>query len=338
MLGWLGEACQTQRDLLVLTATEDNRLVGILPMMIQEGQEGREITLIGSEGCFGDCKGILASGQDQIRVGGAIGDYLAREWIGQLGAIRFHGVSQNDQGIESLIESLVTQSPWIAHSQACMGSRFVFRPSLAPDLEPIWPLAIRRTIATVSKGYKSGMFRYVEAIENEVDDKQKIVKQALAIRGMLKNDAPELKHRFGSIPMAQRILDYRFAPDSPRCLSKVGRLGVSNLYWKDSPIAGAMFVDYGHARYTFWMEVRVHTDQEKLIFWMLFSELIRSTIRSGYTEFQLASPLGTRALGVKNYAPSVCSIQAIPRYEIQYPGTKTDRGADPRTAGITKNS
>jgi hypothetical protein len=327
MLGWLSEVPEPQRDLLVLTARAGKKLIGILPAIMQEGQEGREISFLGSEGCFGDCKGILATGDDQIRVGAAFGEYLAKEWIGRLGRILFHGVSNSDVGIQSLIESLVLQSPWIAHRQACLASRYVFRVNLGPDAEPIWPLATRRTIGTVRKAYDSGLFEYTEAYDDD-DDRQSVVKRVFAIRGMLKNDAKELKQRFGSIPMAQRILDYRFAPGTADCLSKVGRLGVSNLYWKENPIAGAMFVDFGNARNVFWMEARVHPEQEQLIVWMLLTQLLRSALRNGNGELQLSSPLGARMTGMKNYAPAVSSILATPRSSVDYPSGDSKITAD----------
>ena len=317
ILGWLSESFSgvdhKQRDMLVLTAKADSKLIGILPLLIQDGQDGFEMTLMGAEGCFGDLKGILASADNQRRVGIAFGDYLAKEWIGRIGRIHFDRALHEDEGLLSLIETLVTQLSWSAHRELSLAQRFVFRPALGPDREPIWPLATRRTIATVRKAYGSGVFEYVEADEGR--DKQEIVKCAMAIRGMLKNDAPELKERFGSIPMAQRILDYRFAPGTAASLSKVGKLGVSNLYWKGSPIAGAMFVDYGGVRYVFWMEVRVHSAQERLVFWMLFSELMRSALKSGRTEIHLPSSMGARAAGMKDHAPAVCSLQAGPNVD-----------------------
>jgi hypothetical protein len=100
------------------------------------------------------------------------------------------------------------------------------------------------------------------------------------------------------------------------------------LYWKENPIAGAMFVDYGNARNVFWMEARVHPDQEQLIVWMLLTQLLRSTLRNGNSELQLSSPLGARVTGMKNYAPAVSSILATHRSSVVDPSGDSKITAD----------
>jgi hypothetical protein len=134
---------------------------------------------------------------------------------------------------------------------------------------------------------------------------------------MIKNDAPELKHRFGSIAMTQRVVDYRFAPGTDPSLSSIGRLGTCNLLWNGNPIAGAVYVDDQASRYVFWMEVRVHPDQEQLIFWMLFSNLIRSSLSQGIETIHVASSLGSRAIGLKNFAVSVQTIRVCASSDAQ---------------------
>lgn len=325
VLGWLSEIPEQQRELLVLTAKSGAKLIGVLPLLIQDGPDGMELTLVGAQGCFGDRKGIIAYGDDQARVGEAFGNFLAKEWIGRLAKLNLQSVAKEAVGIHSLVNTLVTHSTWSASSQQESLQRFVFRPNLGPDGEPIWPLASRRTMNLVRKAYSSGLFEYSETSEGK--DSQQLVNHALAIRGMLKNDASELKERFGSIPMAQRLIDYRFAPGTPASLANVGNLRACTLTWKNTPIAGAMFVDYGSTRYVFWTEVRVHKDQEQLIFWMLFSNLVRSSLHAGLSELQFASALGSRATGFKNHALPVYTIQAVPNHELAPKASNTSERA-----------
>ncbi|MFZ4082936.1 MAG: hypothetical protein ACOYKN_17040, partial [Pirellula sp.] len=308
MLGWLSEVAEEQRDILVLTATLGESLLGILPLLIHDGAEGRELRLIGSEGCFGDSKGILGAKQDQAKLGEAFGDYLTKEYLGQLHKLNFQRVFEKNLGIRALVNNLVHNSGWSARTIAEPSARFLFRPTLGPDGGPIWSLAVRRKLKLVEKAFASGLFDFSEA--SEETDKQQVVKHAMMISGMHRSDAPELKHRFGSIPMAQRVMDYRFSHGVSKHLSEVGRLGACTLQLKGKPIAGALYVDYGHARHVFWIEVRVHPNQEQLIFWMLFSKMVRSALRDGIDEVQIASMLASWTIGLKNDAASVCSIEA----------------------------
>jgi hypothetical protein len=308
MLGWLSEVAEEQRDILVLTATVGESLLGILPLLIHDGAEGRELRLIGSEGCFGDSKGILGAKQDQAKLGEAFGDYLTKEHLGQLHKLNFQRVFEKNLGIRALVNNLVHNSGWSARTNAESSTRFLFRPTLGPDGAPIWSLAVRRRLKLVEKAFASGLFDFSEA--SEETDNQQVVEHVMMIRGMLKNDDPKLKHRFGSIPMAQRVINYRFSPGVSNNLSEVGRLGACTLEWKGNPIAGALYVDYGHARQVFWIEVRVHPNQEQLIFWMLFSKMVRSALRDGIDEVQIASMLASWTIGLKNDAALVCSIEA----------------------------
>ncbi|MFM8263878.1 MAG: hypothetical protein ACKN9S_16490 [Pirellula sp.] len=308
LLGWLNELPEQQREPLVLVASSGGQVRGILPLMIHDGPEGSEFRLIGSHGCFGDCKGILGDPADQTALGEAFASYLSSQWIGRSSRIEFKRVHDDDPGILSMVNHLVCDSAWNATSRLDSPARYVFSPTIGPDGEPIWPLASRRTIGLVKKACQSGLFQYDQAFEDT--DKNLVIKQILGIRGMIKNDAPELKHRFGAIAMTQRVIDYRFAPGTPQSLSDIGRLGTCNLHWKGNPIAGAVYVDHGASRYVFWMEVRVHPDQEQLIFWMLFSNLIRSSFNRGLRTIQVASHLGARAVGLKNFAARVQTIQA----------------------------
>ncbi len=308
LLGWLSELPEDQREALILVASSGGQVSGILPLMIHEGPEGSEFRLIGSHGCFGDCKGILGAPADQTALGEAFASYLSSQWIGRSSRIEFKRVYDDDHGILSLVNHLVCDSSWNATSRLDSPARYVFSPTIGPDGEPIWPLASRRTIGLVKKAFQSGLFHYDQAFEDT--DKDLVIKHILGIRGMIKNDAPELKHPFGAIAMTQRVIDYRFSPGTPQSLSNIGRLGTCNLHWKGNPIAGAVYVDHGAARYVFWMEVRVHPDQEQLIFWMLFSNLIRSSLNAGLRSIQVASHLGARAVGLKNFAARVQTIQA----------------------------
>lgn len=308
MLGWLSEVPEGKRDILVLTATIGETLTGIMPLLIHDGAEGRELRLIGSEGCFGDSKGILGAKQDQAKVGEAFGDYLTKEYLGQVHKLNFQRVFEKDVGIRALVNNLVHDSGWSAKTFPESSTRFLFRPTLGPDGAPIWSLETRRKLKLVEKAFASGLFDFSEASEDT--DKKQVVKHVLKIRGMLKSDDPKLKHRFGSIPMAQRVIDYRFSTGVSNNLSEIGRLGACILEWKGNPIAGALYVDYGHARQVFWIEVRVHPNQEQLIFWMLFSKMVRSALRDGIDEVQIASVLASWGIGLKNDAASVCSIEA----------------------------
>jgi hypothetical protein len=154
------------------------------------------------------------------------------------------------------------------------------------------------------------MFKLTEASEDT--DRMQVAKHAMMIRGMLKNDAPELQEPFGSIPMSQRLLDYRFSKGVSRHLSQVGRLGSCLVEWKGTPIAGALFVDFGSSRSVVWSEVRVHPDQEPLVAWMLLSQLLRTAIQGGLRELQLGLVLGHYASAMRNMAPSLWSISVVP--------------------------
>ncbi len=315
LLGWLSELPEQQRDPLVLVASLGGQVRGILPLMIHDGSEGSEFRLIGSHGCFGDCKGILGAPADQTALGEAFASYLSSQWIGRSSRIEFKRVYDNDHGILTMVNHLVCDSGWNATTRLDSPARYVFSPTIGPDGEPIWPLASRRSIGLVKKACQSGLFHYAQAFEDT--DKDLVIKHILGIRGMIKNDAPELKQRFGAIAMTQRVIDYRFAPGTPQSLSNIGRLGTCNLQWKGNPIAGAVYVDHGAARYVFWMEVRVHPDQEQLVFWMLFSNLIRSSLDIGLRTIHVASHLGARAIGLKNLAARVQTIQAQSSSSVQ---------------------
>ena len=310
MLGWLSELPESQRDLLVLIASSGSTLRGILPLVIHSTSARRELRLIGSVGCLADSKGILATGQDQEAIGEAFGNYLASEWLGQVPSLHLQSVAQEDPGIMSFVEALVSHSGWNAETRPEPTQRMVLRPVQGPDGEPIWPLSCRRAIALVKKSLDSGMFKLTEASEDT--DRMQVAKHAMMIRGMLKNDAPELQEPFGSIPMSQRLLDYRFSKGVSRNLSQVGRLGSCLVEWKGTPIAGALFVDFGSSRSVVWSEVRVHPDQEPLVAWMLLSQLLRTAIQGGLRELQLGLALGHYARAMRNMAPSLWSISVVP--------------------------
>ena len=310
MLGWISELPESQRDLLVLTASTGATLRGILPLVMHSTPAGRELRLVGSVGCLGDSKGILATGHDQEAIGEAFGNYLASEWLGQVPSLHLQSVAQEDPGIRSFVEALVSRSGWNAETRPEPTQRMVLRPAQGPDGEPIWPMSCRRAIALVKKSLESGMFKLTEASED--NDRMQVAKHAMMIRGMLKNDAPELQEPFGSIPMSQRLLDYRFSKGVSRNLSQVGCLGSCLVEWKGTPIAGALFVDFGASRSVVWSEVRVHPDQEPLVAWMLLSQLLRTAIQSGLRELQLGLALGHYANAMGNKAPSLWSISVGP--------------------------
>jgi hypothetical protein len=310
MLGWLSELPETQRDLLVLIASSGSTMRGILPLVIHSTSARRELRLIGSVGCLADSKGILATGQDQEAIGEAFGNYLASEWLGQVPSLHLQSVAQEDPGIRSFVEALVSHSGWNAETRPEPIQRMVLRPVQGPDGEPIWPLSCRRAIALVKKSLDSGMFKLTEASEDA--DRMQVAKHAMMIRGMLKNEDPELQEPFGSIPMSQRLLNYRFSKGVSRNLSQVGRLGSCLVEWKGTPIAGALFVDFGASRTVVWSEVRVHPDQEPLVAWMLLSQLLRTAIQGGLRELQLGLALGHYAKAMGNKSPSLWSISVGP--------------------------
>jgi len=310
MLGWLSELPETQRDLLVLIASSGSTMRGILPLVIHSTPARRELRLIGSVGCLADSKGILATGQDQEAIGEAFGNYLASEWLGQVPSLHLQSVAQEDPGIRSFVEALVSHSGWNAETRPEPIQRMVLRPVQGPDGEPIWPLSCRRAIALVKKSLDSGMFKLTEASEDA--DRMQVAKHAMMIRGMLKNEDPELQEPFGSIPMSQRLLNYRFSKGVSRNLSQVGRLGSCLVEWKGTPIAGALFVDFGSSRTVVWSEVRVHPDQEPLVSWILLSQLLRTAIQGGLRELQLGLALGHYASAMTNMAPSLWSISVVP--------------------------
>jgi len=317
-LAWLSEIPEHRRDLLILTAYRDSKLRGILPLLIQENPRGRELTLVGAEGCFGDGKGILAIKEDQEVLGEVFGDYLANEWLGRLKRIFLHRVRKNDPGIQALVSCLVNHSGWSANSTPESCGRSVLRPQIGPDAEPMWPLSARRTMALVNKAFGSGKFEYFEVDEDT--DKEKLIEQAFALRGMVKNDSGELRQAFGSIPMARRVLDYRFSSGTAESLSKLGRIGSCMLYWKNNPIGGALYTDLGNVRYVFWMEIRAHSHQEQFVFRMLLSRVIRSALAKGFEEVQFCEALEGNPLGIHNLAEDVCSIEAIPNLGVNAGG------------------
>jgi hypothetical protein len=310
MLGWLSELPESQRDLLVLTARCGSTLRGILPLVMQSTRNGRQLRLIGSVGCFADTKGILAAEQDQATTGAAFGNYLATEWIGQVPSLHLRSVAQQDPGLGSFVQALISHSGWNAESRPEPPQRMVMRPIQGPDGEPIWPLNCRRAMALVKKSFDSGMFKISEA--SEESGRTELAKHAMMIRAMVRNDGPELKEPFGSIPMSQRLLDYRFSKGVSRKLSQVGRFGSCVIECKGTTIAGALFADFGPSRYVIWSEIRVHHGQEPLVAWMLLSQLLRTALKSGLRELQVGMPLGRYASAMKNRSPSLWSISVVP--------------------------
>lgn len=316
MLGWLSELPESHRDLLVLTASTGSTLRGILPLVMQSTPHGRELRLIGSVGCFADAKGILAAEQDQATTGEAFGNYLATEWIGQIPSLHLRSVAKQDPGLDRFVQALVSHSGWNAQTRPEPPQRMVLRPIQGPDGEPIWPLSCRRAMALVKKSFESGMFKVSEV--SEESGRTELAKHAMMIRGMVRNDGPELKEPFGSIPMSQRILDYRFSRGVSRNLSQIGRLGSCVIECKGTIIAGALFADFGLSRYVIWSEVRVQLGQEPLVAWMLLSQLLRTALKSGLRELQVGLALGHYASAMKNMSPSLWSISVgPPRAETQ---------------------
>ena len=302
--------------------------------------KGEILELLGCRGCFWEAKGILAAEQDQESCGELFAKHIAQTLLlspfdnngGPKNTVRkknsdatkqpdttrvqsaqWRGIARCDLGMRAFAETLMAIDPDRVKLNEENPSSYRFRVQIGPDGKPIWPLAARRPIKLARQGLASGVFQVVKARE-----KEGIVKNILELRSLLKNDDSSLSETFGAIRMVQQIVNARWYPVDwmedlvrdgiSRESFMRGSLGSLMVYWRGKPIAGAVFVDQGLSRSVIWMEVRVHPEQQQLVFWMLLSELIASGSEQNIPEINLYSELAALATGFVNHPPQVYSV------------------------------
>jgi hypothetical protein len=70
-----------------------------------------------------------------------------------------------------------------------------------------------------------------------------------------------------------------------------------------------MYWDYKGIRHAFWMEVRVHPEQEQLVFWMLLSKMIEEGNSTDVFEFHIPKKFESWADGMVNVSSRTWSVR-----------------------------
>lgn len=70
-----------------------------------------------------------------------------------------------------------------------------------------------------------------------------------------------------------------------------------------------MYWDYKGIRHAFWMEVRVHPEQEQLVFWMLLSKMIEEGNSNDIFEFHIPKKFESWADGMENMSNDTWSVR-----------------------------
>ena len=272
---------ESQRKVRIFTAMRGNEVVGILPLCayVERDQEYWEI--LGSRGVLGDGKGIIARPSDQIEVGNAFAHFLSEEWI-EATRLNLHGIWKDDRGMRAFCERFSESVLWACEVTPHPPGRLVHRISQGPDGNPIWPLATRRRLNFVHKALESGLFKTVFSTQ-----KEDILQNAMALRNMLKNDAPALKSQFGPVSRTQRFLDYRFGQGIAPDMCQSGTLRSCLLHYKSKPIAGALLWDIHQSRRVVWLESKATGEQAQLVFWMILSQLIEESHKHDLQDIHL---------------------------------------------------
>jgi hypothetical protein len=246
---------------------------------VERDQEYWEI--LGSRGVLGDGKGIIARPSDQIEVGNAFAHFLSEEWI-EATRLNLHGIWKDDRGMRAFCERFSESVLWACEVTPHPPGRLVHRISQGPDGNPIWPLATRRRLNFVHKALESGLFKTVFSTQ-----KEDILQNAMALRNMLKNDAPALKSQFGPVSRTQRLLDYRFGQGIAPDMCQSGTLRSCLLHYKSKPIAGALLWDIHQSRRVVWLESKATGEQAQLVFWMILSQLIEESHKHDLQDIHL---------------------------------------------------
>ncbi len=297
---------EADREVSVLTARREGELVGVLPLVLDETEKLKHWTLLGSRGEFGDGKGIIGRQEDLSVLGMSFAAYLTEHWSSGISDVRFEGIWANDLGMRAFCERFSESTQWKCSVTERQSHRAVYRIYPGPDGIPIWPLAVRRPMRWIDKGLESGVFHFTAS-----RSKEEIFGNALAIRSMLKHHV-EPSREMWAVGLTQRFLDYRYGKGVAPSLCQAGKLGSCVVRWKGSPIGGAMYWDYKGIRHTFWMEVRVHPEQEQLVFWMLLSKMIEEGNSQDIFEFHLPKKFEPWADGLENMASITWSVRLDP--------------------------
>lgn len=294
---------ESDREVSILTARREGEIVGILPLVLNETEKSKYWTLLGSRGEFGDGKGIIGRREDQLALGESFAAYLTEQWFSGISDIRFEGIWKNDPGMRAFCERFSESTLWRCNVKERQPHRAVYRVYPGPDGIPIWPLAVRRPMRLIDKGLESGLFHFTAS-----RSKEEIFGNALAIRSMLKQHG-EPSREMWAVGLTQRFLDYRYGKGVAHSLCQAGELGSCVVRWKGSPIGGAMYWDYKGVRHAFWMEVRVHPEQEQLVFWMLLSKMIEEGNSNDIFEFHIPKKFESWADGMENMSSDTWSVR-----------------------------
>lgn len=294
---------EADRGVSILIARREGELVGLLPLVLSESEKSKYWTLLGSRGEFGDGKGIIGRREDQSVLGKSIATYLTDQCFSGISDIRFEGIWENDLGMRAFCERFSESPLWRYNVKERQPHRAVYRVYPGPDGSPIWPLAVRRPMRLIEKGLESGLFHFTAS-----RSKDEIFGNALAIRSMLKQSG-EPSREMWTVGLTQRFLDYRYGKGVAPSLCQAGALGSCVVRWKGSPIGGSMYWDYKGVRHAFWMEVRVHPEQEQLVFWMLLSKMIEEGNSRDVFEFHIPKKFESWADGMENMASNTWSVR-----------------------------
>lgn len=272
---------ESQRNLRLFTANRGSEVIGILPLIGDGTKDHDYWEILGSRGVFGDGKGIIARTSDQIEVGCAFAQYIADEWIGA-SRVKLIGLWENDQGMRAFYERFSESTRWSCEYATQPCGRLIHRITQGPDGNPMWPLAVRRRMHFVHKALESGLFQTEFSTQREA-----VLKNAMVLRNMLRNDAPALKSQFGPVSRTQRILDYRFGQGIAPEMCQEGTLRSCLLRYKSKPIAGAIIWDVHQSRRVVWLESKATAEQAQLVFWMMLSQLIEEGYKHGIQDVHL---------------------------------------------------
>jgi hypothetical protein len=270
---------------------------------LYETDKSKSWNLLGSRGEFSDGKGIIGCRGDQAVLGTSFASYLTEQWFSGISDLRLDGIWENDVGMRSFCERFSESTQWRCSVKQRSPHRAVYRVYPGPDGIPIWPLAVRRPMKWIDKGLESGLFHFSAS-----SSKEEIFENALAIRSMLKQHGEPAREMW-AVGITQRFLDYRYGKGVATPLCQDGEAGSCVVRWKGSPIGGALYWDFKGIRHVFWMEVRVHPEQEQLVFWMLLAKMIEEGNHREIFEFHIPQKFESWADGLENMASNTWSVR-----------------------------
>lgn len=296
---------ESQRKVRIFTAMRGAEVIGILPLCGYVANDQIYWEILGSRGVLGDGKGIISRPSDQIEVGYAFADFISEEWIGA-SRLNLHGLWEDDQGMRAFYERFSESLLWSCKVSCHPPGRLILRIPQGPDGNPIWPLAVRRRLHFVHKALESGMFE--TEFSTQKDD---VLKNAMVLRNMLKNDAPALKSQFGPVSRTQRFLDYRFGQGIAPEMCQSGTLRSCLLKYKSKPIAGSLLWDIDQSRHVVWLESRAIGEQAQLVFWMMLSQLIFESYKHDMRDIHLDPSWKPWTASIPNLASATWHAELI---------------------------